>query len=391
MSEWILPLYKIFSDDEDVSLVTRIIKRGTYWAIGPEIEEFENELKKYLGVDYCIAMNSGTSSLHATLLAYNIKKNDEIIVPSFSFISTANAVLFVNAKPVFADIEKQNYGLDPFEVKKKITKHTKAVMPMDYGGLSCKINDIKQVSDENKLILLEDGAESLGSSVNNKKVGTNADATIFSFCGNKVITTGEGGAVVTNSKEIYEKIKLIRSHGRQDNANYFNNPEISKYVSVGFNWRMSSITAALGISQLHKLDKLIKMRQDNAEYITKRISKHNEIKPPFSNNEFKNIFQMYTITLKNMNIRNKLHDFLIKKKIFSKIYFSPIHLTEFYKKNNEGKISLPVTEKISNSDLTLPLFPNMTKDEKSYLVEAIDEFFELNDKSYGKSNEPGIP
>ena len=378
MSDWILPLYKIFSDEEDVNLVTKIIRRGTYWAIGPEIEEFENELKNYLGADYCIAMNSGTSSLHATLLAYNIKKNDEVIVPSFSFISTANAVLFVNAKPVFADIEKQNYGLDPVDIKKKISEHTKAIMPMDYGGLSCKINEIKQISDEKNLILLEDGAESLGSSVNNKKVGTNSDATIFSFCGNKVITTGEGGAVVTNSKEIYDKIKLIRSHGRQDNSNYFNNPEISKYVSVGFNWRMSSITAALGISQLHKLDKLIKMRQDNANYISNRISKHSEIKPPFSNNEFKNIFQMYTITLKNTSIRDKLHGFLIKKKIFSKIYFEPIHLTEFYKNNNKEIISLPITEEIANSVLTLPLFPNMTQDEKSYLIESINEFFESN-------------
>jgi len=378
MSDWILPLYKIFSDEEDVNLVTKIIKRGTYWAIGPEIEEFENELKNYLGADYCVAMNSGTSSLHATLLAYNIKKNDEVIVPSFSFISTANAVLFVNAKPVFADIEKQNYGLDPLDIKKKISERTKVIMPMDYGGLSCRINEIKQISDAKNLILLEDGAESLGSSVNNKKVGTNADATIFSFCGNKVITTGEGGAVVTNSKEIYDKINLIRSHGRQDNSNYFNNPEISKYVSVGFNWRMSSITAALGISQLHKLDKLIKMRQDNANYISNRISKHSEIKPPFSNNEFKNIFQMYTITLKNTSIRNKLHKFLIKKKIFSKIYFEPIHLTEFYKNNNKESISLPNTEEIANSVLTLPLFPNMTQDEKTYLIESINEFFESN-------------
>ena len=378
MSDWIFPLYQIFSDEEYVNLVTKIIKRGTYWAIGPEIEEFENELKNYLGADYCVAMNSGTSSLHATLLAYNIKKNDEVIVPSFSFISTANAVLFVNAKPVFADIEKQNYGLDPLDIKKKISERTKVIMPMDYGGLSCKINEIKQISDAKNLILLEDGAESLGSSVNNKKVGTNADATIFSFCGNKVITTGEGGAVVTNSKEIYDKINLIRSHGRQDNSNYFNNPEISKYVSVGFNWRMSSITAALGISQLHKLDKLIKMRQDNANYISNRISKHSEIKPPFSNNEFKNIFQMYTITLKNTSIRNKLHKFLIKKKIFSKIYFEPIHLTEFYKNNNKESISLPNTEEIANSVLTLPLFPNMTQDEKTYLIESINEFFESN-------------
>ena len=376
MSDWILPLYKIYSDDEDVNLVTKIIRRGTYWAIGPEIEEFENALKNYLGVDYCIAMNSGTSALHATLLSYNIKANDEVIVPSFSFISTANSVLFVNAKPIFADIEKQNYGLDPLDIKKKISTKTKMIMPMDFGGLSCKINEIKQIVDEKNLILVEDGAESLGSSANNKKTGTSSDATIFSFCGNKVITTGEGGAVATNSKEVYDKINLIRSHGRQDNSNYFNNPEVSQYVDVGFNWRMSSITAALGISQLQKLDKLIKMRQEHANYITNRISKYREIKPPFCNNEYENIFQMYTITLKDKSMRDNLHKFLLEKKIFCKIYFSPIHLTEYYQKMLINNFSLPNTEEISNLVLTLPLFPNMTLEEKEYLIASIDEFFE---------------
>ena len=376
MSDWILPLYKIYSDDEDVNLVTKIIRRGTYWAIGPEIEEFENDLKNYLGVDYCIAMNSGTSALHATLLSYNIKANDEVIVPSFSFISTANSVLFVNAKPIFADIEKQNYGLDPLDIKKKISTKTKMIMPMDFGGLSCKINEIKQIVDEKNLILVEDGAESLGSSANNKKTGTSSDATIFSFCGNKVITTGEGGAVATNSKEVYDKINLIRSHGRQDNSNYFNNPEVSQYVDVGFNWRMSSITAALGISQLQKLDKLIKMRQEHANYITNRISKHKEIKPPFSNDEYENIFQMYTITLKDKSMRDNLHKFLLEKKIFCKIYFSPIHLTKFYQNKIGNNYSLPNTEDISNLVLTLPLFPNMTQEEKEYLINSIDEFFE---------------
>tara|TARA_B100001540_G_scaffold317691_1_gene352186 strand:- start:3956 stop:5095 length:1140 start_codon:yes stop_codon:yes gene_type:complete len=376
MSDWIIPLYKIYSDDEDVNLVTKIIKRGTYWAIGPEIEEFENALKNYLGVDYCVAMNSGTSALHATLLSYNVKTNDEVIVPSFSFISTANSVLFVNANPIFADIEKENFGLDPQDIRKKISAKTKIVMPMDFGGLSCKINEIKEVTDQNNLILIEDGAESLGSSVNKKKTGTIADSTIFSFCGNKVITTGEGGAVATNSKEVYERINLIRSHGRQDNSNYFDNPEISQYVGVGFNWRMSSITAALGISQLEKLDKLIKMRQEHAKYITNRISKHDEIKPPFSNEDYDNIYQMYTITLKNQSIRDKLHKFLLEKKIFCKIYFSPIHLTKFYQNKIDTNYSLPNTEEISNLVLTLPLFPNMTLEEKDYLINSIDEFFE---------------
>ena len=268
MTDWKIPLYKIYTDDEDLNLITKIIKRGKDWALGPEIEELENTLKNYVGTDYCITLNSGTSALHSTLLAYEIGTNDEVIVPSFSFISTVNSVLFVNGTPKFSDIEEITYGLDPKLLSQQITPKTKVIMPMDYGGMSCQINEIKKIAEQNNLILIEDAAESLGSSVKGKKTGSIADSSIFSFCGNKVLTTGEGGAVVTNSKEVYEKIKLIRSHGRLDKKSYFENPSMANYLQLGYNWRMSSMTAALGISQLHKLDKIIKMRQNNAVYIS---------------------------------------------------------------------------------------------------------------------------
>ena len=205
---WKIPLYKIYSDDEDINLITKIIRRGTKWAIGPEIQEFEQSLCDYVGTDYSVTFNSGTSSLHAILLAYEIKNEDEVIVPSFSFISTANSVLFVGGIPKFADIETANYGLDPTSIKDKISPKSRAIIPMDYGGLPCKIQEIKTIATENNLILIEDAAESLGSSINNIKTGSMADSSIFSFCGNKVLTTGEGGAVVTNSEKIYEKLKI---------------------------------------------------------------------------------------------------------------------------------------------------------------------------------------
>ena len=134
-TEWKLPLYKIYNDDEDINAITKIIKRGTYWALGPEIEEFENAIKEYVGCDYCVTLNSGTSALHATLLSYEIGTGDDVLVPSFSFISTANSVLFVDANPIFTDIEPANFGLDLNSISKKITKKTKAIIPMDYGGL----------------------------------------------------------------------------------------------------------------------------------------------------------------------------------------------------------------------------------------------------------------
>jgi len=376
-SNWKIPLYKIYTDEEDFTQITKIIKRGNNWAIGPEIEEFENAIKNYVGVDYCLTLNSGTSALHAAFIAYGFGSGDEIIVPSFSFISTANSVSFVGSTPVFGDIEENTFGLDPKLITKSISQKTKAVVPMDYGGISCKINEIKDVAHNNNLILIEDSAEALGASINGKKVGSIADSSIFSFCGNKVLTTGEGGAIVTNDKAIFEKIKLIRSHGRMDNVRYFENAEQSQYLELGYNWRMSSITAALGISQISKLDKIIKMRQDNAEYISKFLSKFPEIITPSSNGGSEHIYQMYTIRLPSKEIRDKLHDFLTKKSIFSKIYFSPIHLTDFYRnKFGMKENSLPLTEMISQQILTLPLYPNMTSEEKIYLTESISEFFD---------------
>ena len=377
MPEWKIPLYKIYTDDEDLNLVTKIIKRGNRWAIGPEVEQFENAIKNYVGCDYCLTLNSGTSALHASLLAYELGKGAEIIVPSFTFISTVNSVLFVDAIPTFAEIEETNLGLDPELIQARISSITKAIIPMDCGGLPCKIFEIKKQIEDAGLILIEDAAEALGSSVKGTKVGSNADATIFSFTGNKVLTTGEGGAITTNSREIYEKIKLIRSHGRIDKINYFNNPHESNYQGIGYNWRMSTITACLGITQLEKLDKIIKMRQENANFLSERLSKHSQIQVPKGNTEYIHIYQMYTIRLPNKIIRDKLHSHLLADGIFSKVYFYPIHLTDFYK-NKFGTKSgiLPVTEKIADQVLTLPIYPNMTIEEKNLLIESIDMFFE---------------
>jgi len=378
-SDWKIPLYKIYTDDEDLNLITKIIKRGTHWAIGPEIEELENLIKNYVGTDYCLTLNSGTSALHSSLISYGLQAGDEVIVPSFTFIATANSVLFVNAKPIFSDIEDETFGLDPQKLTESISKNTKAIIPVDIGGLSCKIDEIKKIAEEHNLLIIEDAAEGLGSSVHGKKVGSLSDTAIFSFCGNKVLTTGEGGAIVTNNKEIYEKIKLIRSHGRLDTDNYFNDPSSSNYLSLGYNWRMSSITATIGISQIQKLDKIIKKRQDNANEISLKLSACKEIKVPTATKEFEHIYQMYTIRLPNKEIRDGLQAHLTEKRIFSKVYFKPIHLYSFYQNlKNQNNFELPKTMEIYDQVLTLPLYPNMTNEEKDYLTSNVLEFFEDN-------------
>jgi perosamine synthetase len=379
MDEWKIPFYKIYTDDEDINLITKIVKRGNRWALGPEIEEFENELKNYVGTDYCVTLNSGTSALHSALLAYQIGSSDEVIIPSFTFIATANSVLFVNSKPIFAEIEDVNLGLDPKDVQSKITPSTKAIIPVDYAGLPCKILEIKKITEDNEIQIIEDAAESLGASINGKKVGSLTETAIFSFCGNKVLTTGEGGALVTNSKLIFEKAKLLRSHGRVEKTNYLEDARTSDYVSLGYNWRMSSFTASLGLTQLKKLDKMIKKRQENAKYLNSCFSKIREISLPIPPDGYEHVYQMYTIRLSNKEMRDKLHEFLLNKKIFSKVYFNPIHTTDYYKeKFGEQKISLPTTEKICKQVLTLPLYPNMTLEEKDYLTSSVIEFFENN-------------
>ena len=190
---------------------SRVIESGMNWADGPLIEDFEREIISYMGSKYAISFNNGTSALHAILLAHGIKPDDEIIVPSFTFISTANSCLFVGAKPVFTEIENTFMGLDPEDVKNKITKKTKVIIPVHFGGCPCRIKELKEIAEDNHLLLIEDNAESMGATVKSKKVGTFGDSAILSFCQNKIISTGEGGAVLTDSKKIAEKLKLLRS------------------------------------------------------------------------------------------------------------------------------------------------------------------------------------
>ena len=373
---WNIPLFKIFWDEQDVENVTKVIRSGMNWATGPNVQEFEARLAQYLGIEYAVTFNSGTSALHAILVTYGIGKGDEVIVPSFTFIATANAPLFVGAKPVFADIEERTYGLDPEDVEKKITSKTKAIMPIHYGGSPCFIRELEQVTERHNLLLIEDAAESIGAQVDGKKVGSFGDAAIFSFCAPKVITTGEGGAVVTNSKEVYENLKLMRSHGRVETADYFSTSEYLEYVTLGYNFRMSNITAALGIAQLEKVDRIIEMRRRNAEMMSAKLSKIPEIELPHSPDGFFHIYQMYTIKVKEgQGKRDALSAYLAEKGIMTKVYFPPIHFTHFYKNKLGYNCDLPVTDRLSGQALTLPMYPSLTEEEINYITAEVAGFF----------------
>lgn len=372
------PLFDIYWDDNDVKKVSEIIERGSYWASGPEIHELETKISNYFNINHVVAFNSGTSALHALLLAYNITSG-EVIVPSLSFISTANCVILAGARPVFAEIEEETLGLDPNDVEKKINNKTKAIIPVHYGGKVCKnIKKLKEIADDHNLFLIEDNAESFGAKINNRFAGTLGDASITSFCQNKIIPTGEGGATLTNYDKIYKRLQLIRSHGRveQIGMNYFSTIKEMDYIEIGYNYRMPTICAALGISQLEKIDKIIKLRRERGKYYDISLKKIPEIKVIEEVKESKTVYQLYSIMLKDPEKRSELQDFLLKNKIYTKVYFHPIHLKTFYRKKygyKEG--SLPITEKISKKILTLPFSLRFTDQDQDFIIDKIDEFF----------------
>ena len=375
--KWKIPLFKIYWEEDDIDSVAEVIKRGDYWATGPEIEQLEKSISKFFSTKYALSFNSGTSALHAVLLAYNIR-NGEVIVPSFTFVATANAVVLAGAKPTFAEIEDHSYGLDPEDVKEKITNKTKAIIPVHYGGAPCKeIKALKEIANDHNLLLIEDAAESLGAKIYNKMVGTFGHSAIFSFCQNKIITCGEGGIIVTDSEKIYQKLKLIRSHGRLEKGyDYFSTTKELDYIQVGYNFRLSTISASLALSQLNKINKIIDLRRKKANYFNEKLSKFDKIKTPFKLEDYYHVYQLYTIRLEDSNSRNELQKYLEKAGIMTKVYFEPVHLKTFYKeKFSYRKGDLPKTEEISKKVLTLPLYPTLSNEEIDYIVDKIEDYY----------------
>jgi len=373
---WKIPLFKIYWDEHDVESVSSVIKRGTYWANGKEITEFEEKIAEFVGTKYAVAFNSGTSALHALFLAYDIKST-EVIVPSFTFIATANSVLMADGRVVFAEVETDSFGLAANDVNEKITKKTKAIMPVHVAGQPCKeIKELIDIAQENNLLLLEDAAQVLGSHNKFGKAGSYGQAAMFSFCQNKVITTGEGGLLVLDDEKIFEKLKLIRSHGRLESSanDYFSNINDNEYIQIGYNFRMSSMTAALGISQYNKITSVLAERKEKAAYLNKHLANLKGITIPQAFNDAYHIYQLYILKFDETALRDKVQKHLKDKGIMTKVYFNPIHLKDFYRKSfNYKDGDLPITEDLSTKVLTLPMFNNLTNEEMDYMIESITE------------------
>lgn len=334
-----IPFYKIYWDEEDVEAVSQVIRRGSWWTKGKEVGEFEEEIAQTVNRSYAIALNSGTSALNASMEALGIGEGDEVIVPSFTFIATALAPSFVGAKPVFADIERERLGLDPEDVKERITSKTAAIIPIHYGGLPCHIKALSEIAEDNGIFLVEDSAEALGAQTDDRKTGSFGDISIMSFTGGKIITMGEGGMVMTNSEKLRDKIESIREK---------------------YSWRMPTIVAALGLSQLEKLSLVIGKRRNNARIYTKAFEEIEDITPPKEPDGCFNVYFLYTVKVDKG--RDELQEYLTEQGISTKVYFHPLH---------KDPLKLPVTEELSRQVLTLPIYPSMTDVERNFILDNI--------------------
>jgi dTDP-4-amino-4,6-dideoxygalactose transaminase len=348
---------------DEIKAVIEVLKSGML-AQGQKVKEFEEKVAEYAGVKYAIATSSGTAALHTALLAVGIKPGDEVITTPFTFVATANSILYCGAKPVFADIDEKTFNIDPSKIEEKITKKTKAILPVHLYGQPADIKSLLEICEDYNLFLVEDAAQALGAEFKGKKVGSFGDCGIFSFYPTKNITTGEGGMIVTDNKNIAERCAKIRNHG-----------EYKRYFvdSLGYNYRMTEIAAAIGLVQIQKLEGFIKKRIKNAEFLSKSLKKIPEIEPPFVEKNVRHVFHQYTIKAKK---RNELKNFLNKKQIQAVVYYPlPVHRQLLYRKLGY-KDSLPIAERASRKVLSLPVNQDLSKEEMNKIIKEIRNFYE---------------
>jgi perosamine synthetase len=360
-------LFKSYAEQDDIDAVTEVIERGTWWANGPEIETFEDHIADRTDREYAVAVNSGTTALYGMLQAYDVT-DGEVIVPSFTFPATANAVVAAGATPVFADIERDSLSLDIESVRAQITDETRAVIPIHFGGdVARDIFELQNLCAEKNILLFEDACHSLGATYNNQKAGSIGDAASFSFCFNKLITTGEGGMVVTDSKEVKRRLELLRSHGRNENK---------EYVTYGHNFRLSSISAALGVTQAKKLDYIIKERREMADYLNDCLRHIKHIQLPEFPEQRQSVYQLYNIRFDERDIQQALAAHLDDRGIPTRVTYDPVHLTTYYRQEwGYERGDLPVTEDISKKILTLPFHMDLEEPDLDRIAEGVKSFF----------------
>ena len=345
--------------EEEIEAVVKVMKSGMLTSglgAGPKVTEFEKNYAAFAGVKHAIGVNTGTAALHAAILASGIKSGEEIILPSFTFVATAEAIVMAGAKPVFADIDPQTYTIAPKEVKKAITSKTKAVIPVDLYGLPADITAIRKVTTKEGLRIIEDCAQSHSAKYEGKPAGALADIACWSLYAAKNIGTGEGGVVTTDDDELAEKTRMVRTHG-----------EKVKYQSqmLGTNYRMTEIQAAIGVVQLSKLPTFFAKRSHNAARLTKNLEKSQKIVLPPKFEDRTSSWYLYTVRIKDATEqqRNKIIEELHNNGIGAEAYYpTPVHQMPYYKENF-GIFNLPETEKAAKQVLSLPIHPGVTDEQ----------------------------
>lgn len=361
-----IPLLRPYFDSEELEEIRKVLDSG-WVSQGPKVKEFENKVEEYLGVRYAIAVNNCTATLHLSLLSLEIGKSDEVLVGDYTFPATGHAVLYCGATPIFVDIDSKTYNINPESIEEKITEKTKVIIPVHTFGQPAQMDKIIKIANQYDLMIIEDAACAFGSKYKDDFVGTLGNIGCFSFHARKGITTGEGGMVVTNDKKLAEKIRHLSVFGMQsawdrEQAGFI----IPTFTDVGYNYKMSDITAAIGVAQLRKLDKIIEKKRELAKYYDEKLKEIELIKSPFVSKDAKHVYQSYVALLDKSIDRNKLIEKLGKVDIQTQIGTYASHIQPVY----HSKDNCPNSLDIFNRALALPMYYNLT--EKSIDIVAIN-------------------
>lgn len=345
---------------EEKQAVLEVLESGII-AQGPRVKAFEEGFAQMCGVKHAVATSSGTTALHVALLAHGIGNGDEVITSAFTFIASANSVLYAGAKPVFVDIDPRTFNLDPSQIEAAITPRTKAILPVHLYGLACDMDPILSLAEKYGLIVIEDACQSHGATYKGKKAGSFGTGT-FSLYPTKNMTSGEGGMITTNDAAIDEKCRVIRQHGMR--VRYYHD-------ELGFNFRMTDIHAAIGLAQLHKLEQFNAKRQANAQFLSENLK---GVVTPFVPEGQTHVFHQYTIRVPDGK-RDALRNHLQERGVGSEVYYPvPIHKQNFYVNELGYNQSLPETEKAATEVLSLPVHAGLTPADLETIVAAVNEF-----------------
>ncbi|PKM52708.1 MAG: UDP-4-amino-4,6-dideoxy-N-acetyl-beta-L-altrosamine transaminase [Firmicutes bacterium HGW-Firmicutes-7] len=375
----LLPYGKQYIDDDDIAAVVATLK-SDFVTCGPMVDAFEKNLAKSVGAKFAVAVSNGTAALHAACFAAGIKEGDEVITTPMTFAASANCILYCGGTPVFADIDSKTWNIDPKEIENKITSKTKAIIPVDYTGMPVDIDAINRIALKHNLIVIQDSAHSLGASYKGKRVGSLADMTEFSFHPVKHITTGEGGAVVTDNEELYKKLLLFRTHGiTRDLALLEDNTQSSWYYEqqhLGYNYRITDIQCALGNSQLGKLNGFVKRRREIVNKYRLAYSKIKEITlqdiPDYCDSSW-HLF-VIKLNIKMLNgSRNDIFDALRAENIGVNMHYIPVYLHPYYSKLDYKKGLCPNAEELYEGIISLPLFPTMKDEDIEDVIKSVEK------------------